>query len=174
MPQPITLYRVFLATPSDVSEELIVVEALLRDWNLQHPQTLGVRLEFVNWRTHTRLATGKRPQTLVHKQAFDACDLVIAIFWPDSEHRLAGRVPAPRRKFGAASNKGKKYWYIFRSAPPRDRSVSSILALKSSSGSLARRRYFGHKHTTAFEEALRNHFASAMHELLKRRPAHDS
>jgi hypothetical protein len=34
MSEAITLYRVFLATPSDVSEELIVVEALLRDWNL--------------------------------------------------------------------------------------------------------------------------------------------
>src|SRR5438105_3764750 len=81
MPKPITLYRVFLATPSDVSEELVVAEALLRDWNVQHGQALGVRLELVNWRTHTRPATGKRPQALVNKQAFDSCDLVIAIFW---------------------------------------------------------------------------------------------
>ncbi len=71
MPELITLYRVFLAAPSDVTDELIVVEGLLRDWNLQHGQGHGVRVELVNWRTHTRPATGKRPQALVNKQAFD-------------------------------------------------------------------------------------------------------
>jgi hypothetical protein len=81
VPQTITLYRIFLAAPSDVTEELVVVEGIVRDWNLQHGQGRGVRVELVNWRTHTRPATGKRPQAIVNKQAFDLCDIVIAIFW---------------------------------------------------------------------------------------------
>lgn len=38
MPQPIALYRVFLAAPSDVTDELIVVEGVLRMWTLGRGQ----------------------------------------------------------------------------------------------------------------------------------------
>src|SRR5260221_13867832 len=79
--QLITLYRVFFAAPSDVSEEREIARDILDEWNRQHGQQRLARVELVNWRTHARPAAGKRPQALINKQAFDACDLVIAIFW---------------------------------------------------------------------------------------------
>ena len=92
MPESITLYRVFLAAPSDVTDELVVVEGLLRDWSLQHGQELGVRVELVNWRTHTRPDTGKRPQALVNKQArrlrCRGCDLLVSLWNADGSSRI--------------------------------------------------------------------------------------
>ncbi|MBI2929864.1 MAG: hypothetical protein HYY24_29750 [Verrucomicrobia bacterium] len=53
MPETIKLYRVFLAAPSDVTEELDILAGALEEWNLQHGQALGVRVELVSWRTHS-------------------------------------------------------------------------------------------------------------------------
>jgi hypothetical protein len=175
MPQPITLYRVFLATPSDVSEELIVVDALLRDWNLQHGQALGVRLELVNWRTHTRPATGKRPPALVNKQAFDACDLVIAIFWSRFGTPTGRAASGTEEEIRRGIKQGKEVLVYFSERPaPGQKPLehSRIEKFKRKFGQKAL--FWSYSTTSAFEEAFRNHLASTMHELLKRKSTHGS
>lgn len=172
MPESITLYRVFLAAPSDVTDELVVVEGVLRDWNLQQGQQLGVRVEPVNWRTHTRPATGQRPQALVNKQAFDACDLVVAIFWSrlgtPTGRAASGTEEEIRR--GIKQRKPVLVYFSGRLAPgQKPVEHSRIEKFKRRFGQKA---LFGSYNTmTAFEGALRNHLASTMHELLNRKPA---
>ncbi|MEN3369918.1 MAG: hypothetical protein V7609_2061 [Verrucomicrobiota bacterium] len=172
MPEFITLYRVFLAAPSDVTEELTVVEGLLRDWNLQHGQQLQVRVELVNWRTHTRPATGQRPQALVNKQAFDACDLVIAIFW-SRFGTPTGRAPSGTEeeiRRGIRQRKPVLVYFSDRPAPGKKQvEHSRIEKFKRRFGQKA---LFGsYTSVPAFEAALRNHLASTMHELLKPKSA---
>lgn len=172
MPQTITLYRVFLAAPSDVTEELFVVEEVVRDWNLQHGQQLGARVELVNWRTHTRPATGRRPQALVNKQAFDACDLVVAVFWSrfgtPTGRAASGTEEEIRR--GIKQKKPVLVYFSDRPAPgQKPVEHSRIEKFKRRFGQKA---LFGsYNIVSAFEAALRNHFAAVMHELVKQRPA---
>lgn len=171
MPEPITLYRVFLATPSDVTEELTIVDALLRDWNLQHGQALAVRLELVNWRTHARPATGRRPQALVNKQAFDACDLVVAVFWSrfGTPTGRAGSGTEEEIRRGIKQGKQVLVYFSDRPAPGQKRvEHSRIEKLKRQFGQKAL--FWTYSSPSAFEEALRNHLAGAMHELLKEKP----
>lgn len=170
MPESITLYRVFLAAPSDVTDELVVVEGLLRDWNLQHGQDRRVRAELVNWRTHTRPATGKRPQALVNKQAFDTCDLVIAIFW-SRFGTPTGRAASGTEEEIRRGIKQKKPVLVYFSARPapgqKPVEHSRIEKFKRQFGQKA---LFGsYNSVPAFEGALRNHLASTMHDLLKQR-----
>lgn len=172
MPQAITLYRVFLAAPSDVDAEIQIVEELLRDWNLQHGQVCGVRVEFVGWRTHTRPATGKRPQSLVNKQAFDACDLVVAIFWSQlgtpTGRAESGTVEEIKR--GIRQCKPVLVYFSKIRAPKRKPIEQSRIELF--------RREFGQKaiyweysDLNSFEKSLRNHLAGTMHELLNNHTA---
>jgi hypothetical protein len=169
VPQPITLYRVFLAAPSDVADELVVVEGVLREWNLQHGQQLGVRVELVNWRTHTRPATGRRPQALINKQAFDACDLVVAIFWSRFGTRT-GRAPsgtAEEIQRGIKQQKPVLVYFSDRPTPGAKKlEHSRIERFKSRFGQKAI--YWVYSDLDSFERALRNHLASTMHDLLKR------
>lgn len=170
MSEPITLYRVFLATPSDVSEELTIVDGLLRDWNLQHGQALGVRLELVNWRTHTRPATGKRAQALVNKQAFDACDVVIAVFWSrfGTPTGRAGSGTEEEIRRGIKQGKEVLVYFSDRPAPgQKPLEHSRIEKFKRKFGQKAL--FWSYSTAAAFEEALRNHLAATMHELLKRK-----
>jgi hypothetical protein len=170
MPESITLYRVFLAAPSDVTDELTVVEGLLRDWNLQHGQELRSRLELVNWRTHTRPATGGRPQALINRQAFDSCDVVIAIFWSrfGSPTGRAGSGTEEEIKRGIRQKKAVLVYFSDRPAPGiKPAEHSRIEKFKKQFGQKA---LFGsYNSLPAFEVALRNHLAATMHDLVKKR-----
>ena len=96
MPEPITLYRVFLAAPSDVTDELIVVEGLLRDWNLQHGQELGVRVELVEL-AHAHSSSYRQTPPSIGKQAgvrplrFGHRHLLVSIWNPDGTGGLRYR-----------------------------------------------------------------------------------
>lgn len=168
MPQRVTLYRVFVAAPSDVAEELQVVEGVLRDWNLQHGQPYRARVETVNWRTHTRPAAGRRPQALVNQQAFDGCDIVVAIFWT----RLG--TPTGRADSGTVEEikrgvrQGKQVLVYFSDRPPPGAAKvehSRIQRFKSRFG--AKSLYWVYNDMGSFERALRNHLAITMHALLR-------
>ena len=171
MPQPISLYRVFLAAPSDVTDELEVVEGLLRDWNLQHGQDLGVRVELVDWRTHTVPATGKRPQALVNKQAFDACDVVIAVFWSRFGTPTGRAKSGTEEEIRRGIRQGKKVLVYFSDRPAIGQKPvehSRIEKFKSRFGQKAI--YWVYSDLVRFEKALRNHLATTMHDLIKLLP----
>ena len=171
MPQAITLYRVFLAAPSDVTDEMIVVHGVLQDWNLQHGQALNVRLELVNWRTHTRPATGRRPQALVNKQAFDACDLVVAIFWSRFGTPTGRAASGTEEEIRRGIKQHKPVMVYFSDRPsPGQKPVehSRIERFKQRFGQKAL--LGSYSDLKAFEWALRNHLASTMHDLLNARP----
>lgn len=81
MPETIQLFRILLAAPADTMEEQIIVPAVIAEWNVQHGDGMGVRVELLNWRTHAHPAAGGRPQALINRQFADRADIVLAIFW---------------------------------------------------------------------------------------------
>jgi hypothetical protein len=81
MPEIIRLFRVLLASPSDVIEEYPLLMEVVADWNIQHGDRGRVRLELVNWRTHSHPDVGLRPQALINRQFADRADIVVAVFW---------------------------------------------------------------------------------------------
>lgn len=171
MPQSIALYRVFLAAPSDVTDELFVVEELLQDWNLQHGQELRVRVELVNWRTHTRPETGKRPQALVNQQAFDTCDVVVAIFWSRFGTPTGRAASGTEEEIRRGIKQRKQVLVYFSNRPAPGQKPSEHSRIEKFKKQFGQKALFGsYSSLPAFQDALRNHLASTMHELLKRRP----
>lgn len=81
MPESVRLFRVLLASPSDVIEEYPLIMEVVADWNIQHGDRRKTRLELVNWRTHSYPDTGTRPQALINRQFADRADIVVAVFW---------------------------------------------------------------------------------------------
>src|SRR5207249_1565198 len=79
--ETVKLFSVFLSAPSDVTEEQLIIDGVIREWNIQHGKAAGVRVELIHWRTHTYPATGQRAQAIINKQAFDRSDIVVGIFW---------------------------------------------------------------------------------------------
>jgi hypothetical protein len=81
MAQTARVYRVLIASPSDLSEERDVATQVVNDWNAQHSADEGVVLLPVRWETHARPASGRRPQVELNEQIVQSSDFLIGMFW---------------------------------------------------------------------------------------------
>lgn len=90
MPRPAIIYRILVASSSDIVEELPAIAEAIRDWNVANSLFRGVYLEPVLFKTHASPKMGGKPQAIVNKQLVKTCDILIGIFW--------SRLDTPTRK----------------------------------------------------------------------------
>jgi hypothetical protein len=76
-----TVYRIFIASPSDVEKERKEICQIIYDWNITNGNQNGVILEPVRYQSHSIPEMGDRAQALINKQLLDESDLLIGIFW---------------------------------------------------------------------------------------------
>ena len=81
MPPRSKVYRVMIASPSDLAEERQVATDAVNEWNAQHADAERVVLLPVKWETHAIPTTGVRPQSAINDQLVDGCDILIGMFW---------------------------------------------------------------------------------------------
>ncbi|HCA09875.1 hypothetical protein [Chryseobacterium sp.] len=101
MPYESTVYRILIASPSDVDEEREVVSRIIQDWNDLNSYNKKIVLLPVKWETHSVPSYGIRPQEAINKQIVDECDLLVGFFWtkvgtPTGED-LSGTIEEIRR-----------------------------------------------------------------------------
>jgi len=75
------VYRVMIASPSDVATEHELARKAVNEWNELHARTKQIILEHVEWKTHVAPQMGDRPQAIINKQLLKETDLLIGIFW---------------------------------------------------------------------------------------------
>ncbi len=76
-----TVYRILIASPSDVDEEREVAARVIQDWNDLNSFSKKIVLLPIRWETHSSPTYGNRPQEIINKQIVDDCDLLIGFFW---------------------------------------------------------------------------------------------
>jgi hypothetical protein len=81
MTQTITLYRIFVASPSDVKEERLLLEEAINEINLSTLFRNNIRAELVKWETHVNPGIGDYPQKVVNDAIGDNYDIFLGIFW---------------------------------------------------------------------------------------------
>ena len=75
------VFRVLIASPSDVEEERDIAVKIIQEWNDMNSPERQIVLLPLRWETHTSPEYGKRPQEIINLQMVDHCDLLIGIFW---------------------------------------------------------------------------------------------
>lgn len=80
MPTQATVYRVMIASPSDLAEERRSATDAVVEWNALHADD-GIVLLPVKWETHALPTAGVRPQAAVNDQLTDRCDILVGMFW---------------------------------------------------------------------------------------------
>jgi hypothetical protein len=75
------VYRILIASPSDVEEERDTVASLIQSWNDLYSYVRKVVLLPLRWETHTAPEYGTRPQEVINRAIVDECDLLVGIFW---------------------------------------------------------------------------------------------
>ena len=81
MPRNAIIYRVLIASPSDVGDERKLLKDVIFDWNASHSVDMGILLEPVLWESHVYPDLGKRPQEIINNQIVHNADILIGIFW---------------------------------------------------------------------------------------------
>jgi hypothetical protein len=75
------VYRVLIASPSDLATERKVVTEVIHEWNVQNAAAESVVLLPVKWETHAWPQTGMRPQEAINQQLVGSSDILIGLFW---------------------------------------------------------------------------------------------
>lgn len=75
------VYKIFLASPSDVAEERKVARETINKWNELHSEETGIILQAIGWETHSYASMGDRAQGLLNKQILKDADFLIGMFW---------------------------------------------------------------------------------------------
>lgn len=81
MPRDATIYRVLIASPSDVFEEREAARNIIYEWNASHSIDMSIMLEPVLWETYVHPELGDRPQSIINKQIVSDADVLIGMFW---------------------------------------------------------------------------------------------
>lgn len=76
-----TVYKVMIASPSDVEQERRIIREVIQEWNYVNSEDRAIVLMPVGWETHSAPSMGARPQEIVNKQVLAECDLLTAVFW---------------------------------------------------------------------------------------------
>lgn len=75
------VFRVFIASPSDLVEERRIAEQAIQEWSAQNAAFDKVVLLPVTWETNALPESGVRPQEAINRQLVRPCDLLIGLFW---------------------------------------------------------------------------------------------
>ena len=75
------VFRILIASPSDVDEEREIAVATIQTWNDLNSAERQIVLLPLRWETHSAPEYGKRPQEVINRQIVDSCDLLVGIFW---------------------------------------------------------------------------------------------
>lgn len=75
------VYRILIASPSDVDDEREVAVRIIQQWNDLHSTVRKVVLLPLRWETHTAPDFGTRPQEVINRAIVDECDMLIGVFW---------------------------------------------------------------------------------------------
>lgn len=73
--------RVFIASPSDVSQERDAIEQAIFKWNIQYSEDMQVVLLPARWENVAPTYRGEDPQQILNEQLVSKCDLLIGVFW---------------------------------------------------------------------------------------------
>ena len=76
-----SVYRVLIASPSDVEEERKRIPEVMAEWNAQNSTDTGVVFVPVKWETHSTPQMGDRPQAIINRQLVQSSDILIGVFW---------------------------------------------------------------------------------------------
>jgi hypothetical protein len=173
MPQLATIYRIFVASPSDCVQERKLVPEVIHSWNAAHSLHNAAILEPVLWEKHSRPEFGDRPQAIINKQLVENCDILIGTFWTRLGTATGAAVSGTAEEIEEFRRSGKRVLLYFSSAPlpPENLQIDQYRALTEYKATLGDKGlYFQYDSVSNLRELLQRHLAVTMAEIHKSAP----
>jgi hypothetical protein len=118
-----TVYKVMIASPSDVDSERDIIREVIQRWNDIYSENKKMVLLPVSWETHSAPSMEGRAQDVINSQVLKGCDMLVAVFWTRlgtfTGHSPSGTVEEIERHIEAK----KPTMIYFSSAPVHPDSI---------------------------------------------------
>lgn len=108
-----TVYRILIASPSDVEEEREIAARIIQEWNDLNSFNKKIVLLPIRWETHTSPTFGSRPQEIINNQIVNECDLLIGFFWTKIGSPTGEDISGTMEEIKRVSNEGKPVMLYF-------------------------------------------------------------
>ena len=76
-----SVYRILIASPSDVPDERSVIPEIVNEWNAVSAFSTKIILMPIKWEVNTTPLLGGRPQQIINDQIVKDADLLVGVFW---------------------------------------------------------------------------------------------
>lgn len=119
------VFRVMIASPSDVPAERSMVRDVLAEWTAVHALDRSAVLIPVSWESHAAPEMGDRPQGIINRRLLKDCDLLIAVFWTRIGSPTGEAESGTVEEIEAHIAAGKEAMIYFSDAPVRPDSVDT-------------------------------------------------
>lgn len=110
------VFRILIASPSDVTEEREIAVRTIQEWNDLNSAERQLVLLPIRWETHSAPEYGKRPQEVINRQVVDTCDLMVGVFWTRVGSPTGIAESGTIEEIERVANKGKPIMLYFSQA----------------------------------------------------------
>ena len=162
--------QVFVASPSDVSEERAILETVIVQLNLIWSRTLGLTFELLRWETAVRPAFAPDPQAAINDQIGSDYDVLIGIVWgrlgTETPRAISGTVEEFERAHARLKSHGTlpEIMLYFKDAPiaPSKIDPAQLKGVQDFKRSLSDKGgvYSEFEDLAGFESSLRAHLSA--------------
>ncbi|HEY6900937.1 MAG TPA: DUF4062 domain-containing protein [Puia sp.] len=76
-----TVYKVFIASPGDLTEEREIARQVILNWNNVNSESRQIVLFPIGWEYNVFPSMGDRPQAIINQQQLSSADILVGIFW---------------------------------------------------------------------------------------------
>lgn len=165
MPRTETVLTIFVASPSDVSDERLRMEEIIREVNLTAGEPKGVRLELLKWETNTFPSAGERAQQVINTQIGDAYDIFVGIMWGRFgtstgayDSGTEEEFLRAKRRYDSGDQLDIMFYFKDEAIPPSKIDVSQLTKVKNFQSAISSGVYFRTFNTVDdFEKLFRMH-----------------
>jgi hypothetical protein len=82
MAKTVTKYSIFVGSPSDLDEERIAIEEVIKELNLIFGAKQNLVLELLKWETHSAPGiSNTHPQELINNDIGEEYDIFLGLLW---------------------------------------------------------------------------------------------
>lgn len=165
MPKQITTLSVFLASPSDVNSERLIVKNVIEELNQTVLKFSNLHFDLLNWENSTYPSFGEYPQDVINRQIGDEYDIFIGILWsrfgtPTDKAESGTLEEFERAYYRIKNNQNLEICLYFKTEPvdPYKIDLIQFQKVKEFRENLPKLGgYFWEFNNDTFEKSLRNH-----------------
>jgi hypothetical protein len=174
MARTITLYRIFVASPSDLNDERNLIAEIVDEINLASFNTSDVKIELLKWETHANPGIGNYPQEVINND-INEYDIFIGLLWSRFGTSTRSYDSGTEEEFSIAYKKYQanpdsiKIMFYFKQAPIQFDKIDtvSINSIRNFKAGLGEKGVFYWEYNTVeeFQKLLRIQLTRKIQEL---------